>query len=97
MYGYGRGWHRKWWPGIAAPLGYTYIGPCRCGTGPHAFYQDPSGRIVHGWELYRWVVPPTPTKEDLKAELEALKGEKKELEKRIEEIEKQIKEEKNKE
>ena len=90
MYGYGRGWHRKW-PEITAPSGYTYIGPCRCGTGPHAFYQDPSGKIVHTWDVYRWGIPTTSREEDLKAELEALKEEKTELEKRIEEIEKQIK------
>ena len=96
MCGHGRGWHRKWWAGIVAPSGYTYIGPCRCGTGPHAFYQDPGGKIVHAWNVYRCGIPTT-SGEDLKAKLEALKEEKKELEKRIEEIEKQIKEEKNKE
>uniref|UniRef100_A0A7C6A9B0 DUF5320 domain-containing protein n=1 Tax=candidate division WOR-3 bacterium TaxID=2052148 RepID=A0A7C6A9B0_UNCW3 len=88
MCGYGRSW--SWWR--VAPSGYTYIGPCRCGTGPHAFYQDPSGRIVPAWQVYRWGLPPMPTKEDLKAELAALKEEKAELEKHIEEIEKQIKE-----
>lgn len=44
----GRGWHGgRWWQlPVGAPSGYTYIGPCRCGTGPHAFYQDRSGRII---------------------------------------------------
>lgn len=89
MFGYGRRWH--WWmPKITQPKGYRYIGPCRCGTGPHAFYQDESGRVIHAWDLYRWGVPPTPTKEDVKDELEALKQEKLELEKRIEELEKQM-------
>ncbi|HIC91624.1 MAG TPA: hypothetical protein EYP21_06125 [Syntrophaceae bacterium] len=93
---YGRSWYRgRWWwrPPVKAPSGYTYIGPCRCGTGPHAFYQGPSGRIVHAWQLYHWGVPPTPTKEELRSELEVLKEEKAQLEKRIEELEKQIKEE----
>ncbi|MCM8784974.1 MAG: hypothetical protein NC827_05550 [Candidatus Omnitrophica bacterium] len=93
MCGYGRGWHR-WQPKVTAPSGYTYIGPCRCGRGPHAFYQDPNGRIVHAWQLYCWGVPTTPTKEDLKVELEALKEEKAQLEKRIEELEKQVDEKK---
>lgn len=93
MCGCGRGWYR-WQPKVTAPSGYGYIGPCRCGTGPHAFYQDPSGRIVHAWQLYRWGGPPTPTKEDLKAELEALKEEKAQLEKRIEMLEEQMKEKK---
>ena len=85
----GRGWYR-WWPRIAVPRGYTYIGPCRCGTGPHAFYQDPRGRIVPAWQLYHWGTPSAPTKEDLKAELDALKEEKAQLEERIGEIEKQL-------
>jgi hypothetical protein len=90
MYGYGRRCWHWWWPKVGTPSGYTYIGPCRCGTGPHAFFQDSSGRIVHAWQLYRW--GPTPTKEDMKAEIEVLKEEKAELEKRIEELEKQTKE-----
>jgi len=85
----GRGWHHWWWPKARTPSGYTYIGPCRCGMGPHAFYLDESGRIVHAWQLYRL---PTPTKEDLKAEIEALKKEKSQLEKQIEELEKKLKE-----
>jgi len=60
--------------------------------GPHAFYQDEMGRIIHAWQLYRWGVPPAPTKEDLKLEIEALKEEKAQLEKRIEELERQAKE-----
>lgn len=89
---YGRGWHKWWQIPVSTPKGYTYIGPCRCGMGPHAFYQDVSGRIVHAWQLYRWGVPPTPTKEDLESRLEVLKEEKAQLEKEIEELEKQIKE-----
>ncbi len=90
---YGRR-HMRWiggQPPVIAPKGYTYIGPCRCGTGPHAFYQTPSGRIVHAWQLYRWGVPTVFTEEDLKTELAALKEEKAELERRIEELEKERK------
>ncbi|MEO0091551.1 MAG: hypothetical protein ABIK61_02410 [candidate division WOR-3 bacterium] len=91
MFGYGRrqfGWRRT----PVAPRGYIYIGPCRCGTGPHAFYQDAQGRFIPAHHLH-WQCPSyQPTKEDLKAELEALKHEKAELEKLIAELEEQTKE-----
>lgn len=93
MFGYGRGWHH-WQLGVIAPSGYTYIGPCRCGTGPHAFYQDQSGRIVNAWQLYRSGIPPVLAREDLKAELEALKEEKAQIEKRIAALEKEIEKDK---
>lgn len=88
--GVGRGGH--WLRPVGTVPGYTYIGPCRCGTGPHAYYQAPDGRIIHAWQLYHWEVPPAPKGEDLKAELEALKEEKAQLEKRIEELEKRLRE-----
>ena len=87
MFGSGRG-YRHWWPKIGAPEGYTYLGPCRCGIGPHAFYQDQKGRIVPGRDLYCRGFTPEPTKEDLKTELKALKQEEQELKKRIAELEK---------
>lgn len=90
MYGYGRGrfgWARR----PINPRGYTYVGPCRCGTGPHAFYQDAQGRIIPAHHLYRNIYNQ-PTKDDLKAELEALKQEKADLEKYITELEEQTKE-----
>lgn len=101
MYGYGRGWFgygRGWWHwpvSGSASAGYRYIGPCRCGWGPHAFYQDASGRIVHARDLYHWggAAGSAPTRDELKDELEALKAEKEELERRIAELEKQFKEE----
>jgi hypothetical protein len=101
MYGHGRGWFGygrsgyQWTRTAPAPAGYRYVGPCRCGWGPNAFYQDASGRIVHASELYRWggpAVAPTTIQGDLKAELEALKEEKQDLEKRITELEKLAKE-----
>ena len=92
MRGRGRGWLL---PRVAVPSGYRYIGPCRCGFGPDAYYQDPSGRIVHASQVFRFEFPPqpTPTEEDLKAEVEWLKGEKTDLEKRIKDIEEQLKKE----
>lgn len=86
----GRGWFRWHWvrPEMSSPSGYTYIGPCRCGMGPHAYYQDQSGRIVHAWHLYHGSTPPIPlSQEDLKTELAILKNEKERLEERIKELE----------
>jgi len=39
--------------------GYYYIGPCRSGLGPFAFYMTPDGRIVHAWQVYG-LSPPYP-------------------------------------
>ena len=92
---WGRGlWYRKryWQPVVNAPRGYTYIGPCRCGRGPNAFFYDSAGRIVNVRQLYQWQFPQELTKEDLKVELEILKREKTELERNIEELENQLKE-----
>ena len=94
MFGYGRGWHRSgrhWQPPISAPEGYTYAGPCRCGFGPDAFYQDRSGTIVHASQVYGRGIPPLPTREDFKAEVTQLKSDKAELEKRIKELEEYLK------
>lgn len=99
MFGYGRRWFRgigrAYNPAVSAPEGYVYIGPCRCGFGPEAYYQDTkTGRIVHASQLYRRAGMPSETsaKEELKAELSALKEEKELLEKRIKELEELIKE-----
>jgi hypothetical protein len=94
MLGYGRGWHRgRFWryAAVSAPEGCTYVGPCRCGFGPDAFYQDKSGRIVHASQIYRRGIPSTLTREDFEAEVNQLKAEKAELEKRIMELEKHLK------
>ncbi|CAB3288172.1 Exonuclease SbcC [Methanocaldococcus lauensis] len=62
MFGFGRGFGRRFfWRYFPATVGrYRYIGPCRCGFGPHAFYVDDSGRIVHAWDLYRMPYKDTP-------------------------------------
>ncbi len=50
----------------AAARGYRYLGPCRSGLGPFAFYISPDGRIVHAWQVYGYgfpyygSVPPYP-------------------------------------
>jgi len=67
--GRGRGWGRGWgggWAWFSLPLisqaasrGYYYIGPCRSGIGPFAFYMTPSGQIVHAWQLFGSLFPWT--------------------------------------
>jgi len=97
--GYGQGFRRDWrWSGLAGtqvPEGYRYVGPCRCGWGPNAFYQDASGRIVPTWDVYRWrgAAGSAPARKVLKEEFEALKAQKEDLERRLAELEKRLKEE----
>lgn len=67
------------------PSGFRYVGPCRCGGGPHAFYQDAGGRIAHASEVFYGGY--APVKEDLEYELQTLKDEKAALEKRLKEVE----------
>ncbi|MBC7218060.1 MAG: hypothetical protein H5U36_07985 [Candidatus Caldatribacterium sp.] len=81
MYGWRGFWRGSW--AKATPSGYRYIGPCRCGTGPHAFFMDPYGRIVHASAF--WRAPFFAG--DIEAELRALQEEKAQLEKRIQELE----------
>ena len=87
--GFGRGWGRGWWGpyGYSTPAGYTYVGPCRCGFGPHAFYVDPSGRLVHASQAWGGWIPPSAW-----SEVEDLKAEKAELEARLRDIEARLKE-----
>ncbi len=92
----GRGRHH-FLPKPAVPSGYSYIGHCQCGTGPHAYYQAPDGRIVSAGQLCHFGFPSAPSKEDLKTELEALKDEKHQLEKHIADLEKHLEEKKVKE
>ncbi len=90
--GFGRGWGRGWWGlyGYRTPQGYTYVGPCRCGFGPHAFYMDSAGRLVHASQVWGGWVPPYPSPS--RSEAEDLKAEKADLEARLKEIEARLKE-----
>jgi hypothetical protein len=85
-YGGGGGW--RWYGYTYAPTAsvksYTYVGPCRCGFGPHAYYMDSEGRLVHASQIFSGVVPYN--------EVESLRQEKKELERRLQDIESRIKE-----
>jgi len=97
--GYGCGWSQNWRGQVQPPEGFTYLGPCRCGTGPHACWQEKeTGRLFRGFPGYRgWFRPGyvsperEPSKEDLLSELNWLKQEKEELEARIKELEETLK------
>jgi hypothetical protein len=93
MFGHGRGLKRgRFW--LDTPVnvseGYTYIGPCRCGFGPDAFYRNKNGRIVHAAHVRRRGIPTTPAAEGFEAEVGQLKAENREMEKRIRELEKRL-------
>ncbi|NVM30720.1 MAG: zinc ribbon domain-containing protein [Candidatus Helarchaeota archaeon] len=32
---------------------YTYVGRCKCGYGPNAYYKDPNGNVIHANQLIR--------------------------------------------
>lgn len=32
---------------------WTYVGACRCGRGPNAYYQDTEGNLIHASGLRR--------------------------------------------
>lgn len=96
MYGYGRGWHRGrgfWRTNLETPEGYIYIGPCRCGFGPDAYYQEKrSGRIVHARDLFSSGLLQRIEDQQLLSEISKLREEKERLEKKIGELEKILKE-----
>lgn len=101
--GFGRGdnWRRSgrgmFWagypqgyaPAAGAPKDAAYLGPCRCGRGPRAYYRLADGEVVHATGLpyakETEVAPPETTHEGLEAEVERLRGRVQELEKRLKE------------
>ncbi|PIV70079.1 MAG: hypothetical protein COS08_02120 [Euryarchaeota archaeon CG01_land_8_20_14_3_00_38_12] len=88
--GYGRGPQGCYREPIEVPSGYSYIGPCRCGHGPDAYYRTPDGRILHASQVSGTPIPLViaPTKEQ---EIEQLKAEKEMLERRLKEIDDTLK------
>ncbi|AEF95726.1 DUF5320 domain-containing protein [Methanotorris igneus] len=97
-FGRGRGFWRHYIPSTVGGR-YRYIGPCRCGMGPHAYYEDESGRIVHAWDLYRVPIATSTTDrtylvdrlKELEEEKAIIEDEIAEIKKRLNEIEKQNK------
>ncbi len=95
----GRWIGRRWWyyPPVALPLasrGYIYIGPCRCGFGPNAFYLTPTGQIVHAWQLtglafpgfLPWTMTPISERNMLETEKKMLEEELRYIEERLKQI-----------
>lgn len=62
---------------------YKYIGPCRCGLGPHAYYLDENGNLIHGWEIFDRDFEGD-RKKYLMERIKYLEEEKKRLEKELE-------------
>ena len=92
MYRYGRGRGGGWWgrPVVDAPEGYRYVGPCRCGFGPNAYYQDDRRRLYHAGHVHRFGFPASWETGVSQAELDNLRREKAQLEKRIRDLEERL-------
>ncbi len=93
------GWMRGHWRFrrniFPTPAGYDYLGPCRCGFGPRAFYRTPSGEIVRPSQLFSPIAGPiTPFQPVLKPEEEAklLEEEAKALREELNRVEERLKE-----
>ncbi|MGQ9640035.1 MAG: DUF5320 domain-containing protein [Candidatus Bathyarchaeia archaeon] len=90
------GWriNRWWrWRDLTTP-GYYYLGPCRCGFGPHAYYKTADGRILHASQipftaLQAATLPPRLEPEE---EIRLLKEEAKNLQDELRRIEERLKE-----
>jgi hypothetical protein len=67
--------------------GAVYVGPCRCGHGPHAYYRTADGRIVHAssrrFETNATTPEPEPARDELREELESLLSRVRELEEKL--------------
>jgi len=64
--------------------GETYVGSCRCGLGPHAYYRSKDGRLVHASAMWPELTVPAVSQ---KTELEQLRREKEQLEEEIRTLE----------
>jgi len=77
-----------------APAGHNYLGPCRCGFGPHAFYRTPEGKVIHSSQIFPVAGPVPPFPSELKPEEEAklLEEEAKALQEELKIVEERLKE-----
>jgi len=85
----GAAYPRLAWTGATAPAGYRYVGSCRCGFGPNAYYQDAAGRIVPASGLFSggtWTPPA-----QVPSEIEQLRAERADLERRLRDLEERLK------
>ncbi|HEX7391630.1 MAG TPA: hypothetical protein VF374_01590 [Thermoplasmata archaeon] len=68
--------------------GFEYVGPCRCGWGPNAYYRADDGRIVHASSISP--VTPEPVVGGARSEIENLRTENERLEARVRELEERL-------
>jgi hypothetical protein len=90
----------RWWiwrQAFPTPVGYEYVGPCRCGFGPNAFYRTREGRILHASQLFFPFTGPMATLPALKPEDEKkfLEEEAKALQEELKRVDERLKELKN--
>jgi len=85
---------RIWRRAFPTPAGYGYLGPCRCGFGPNAFYRTHEGRIVHASQLSFPLTGPMATLPTLKPEDEKkyLEEEAKMLQEELKRVDERLKE-----
>ena len=91
MYRGNRGNFRLISQGVTIPIQDHYLGPCRCGFGPHAFHEMHDGRIAHVSQLYHSQEQTKLNREEevkqLKLQAIAIREELKFIEKRLTELE----------
>ncbi len=62
--------------------GNAYVGPCRCGRGPNAYYRTRDGRVVHVQDIARQTSSGADT-EAMNAEIKLLTEEVRALKQRL--------------
>ncbi len=99
MFGWGRSFGRgrgfwRYFPVATVGGRYRYVGPCRCGFGPHAFYVDErTGALVHAWDIYRGAPDVyIDEKRYLEETIKELEEEKRMLEEELARIKKRLEE-----
>ncbi|WP_292461106.1 hypothetical protein [Methanothermococcus sp.] len=102
MFGFGRGFRGRGFFGFRyfarAPLSnerYEYVGTCRCGLGPHAYYRDRrTGSIIPAAAMYGYDAPTAVVPEtELSDRLRYLEEEKRYLEEEIAKLKESLKKE----
>ena len=88
---FGRGFFRGICRHFLVPkvLSKLYVGPCRCGAGPHAFYIDERGWLIHAWDLFLREIPEKEREKYIRERINYLKEELKMLEEELKRIKKE--------
>jgi len=68
--------------------GCEYVGPCRCGWGPNAYYRVEDGRIVHASSISH--VPSEPVVGSDQSKIENLTTENERLGAKVRELEERL-------